>query len=149
MSAARPRVLFVGRSRYRLPLNDWLARKWDAVGDVLDLRIVGSAAPGSVGTDERFRLEAPRSRLDGALFYLRMPARVRRELRAFRPDAVVAADPFVGATVLLGRRLAGSRAKVIVEVHGDWRTFTRGYGSPLRGLLSPLTDRIASEATLL
>ena len=144
MNAARPRVLFVGRSRYRLPLPGWLAGKWDALDDVLDLRIVGSAAPGSAGTDERFRLDQPRSRLDGALFYLRMPRRVRRELRAFRPDAVVAADPFVGATVLLGRRLAGSRATVIVEVHGDWRTFTRSYGSPLRRLLSPVTDRIAT-----
>jgi glycosyltransferase involved in cell wall biosynthesis len=146
VSAARPRVLFVGRSRYRLPLSGWLAQKWDAVGDVLELRILGSAAPGSVGTDERFRLDPPRSRLDGALFYVQLPARVRRELRAFRPDAVVAADPFVGAAVLLGRRLAASRAKVIVEVHGDWRTFTRSYGSPLRRLLSPLTDRIAVRA---
>ena len=45
---------------------------------------------------------------------------------------------------LRGRRLAGSRAKVIVEVHGDWHTFTRGYGSPLRRFLSPASDRIAS-----
>ncbi len=145
---ARPRVLFVGRSRYRLPLPAWLARKWDAVGTVLDFRIVGSAAPGSPVRDERFRLDPPARprRLDGVLFYARLPTRVRGQLRDFQPDAVVAADPFVGAAVLAGRRLAGSQAKVIVEVHGDWRTFTRGYGSPLRRFLSPVSDRVAIYA---
>jgi glycosyltransferase involved in cell wall biosynthesis len=138
-------VLFVGRSRYRLPLPAWLARKWDAVGELVDYRIVGSASPDSRGEDERFRLAPPARprRLDGLLFYVRLPERVRAQLREFRPDAVVAADPFVGAAVLAGRRLAGSRAKVIVEVHGDWHTFTRGYGSPLRRVLSPASDRVA------
>jgi glycosyltransferase involved in cell wall biosynthesis len=141
-------VLFVGRTRYRLPLPAWLARKWDAVGDVVDYRVVGSAADGGALSDSHFRLDRPARprRLDGMLFYARLPTRVRSHLRDFRPDAVVAADPFVGAGVLAGRRLAGSRAKVIVEVHGDWHTFTRGYGSPLRRLLSPVSDRVASFA---
>jgi glycosyltransferase involved in cell wall biosynthesis len=30
-----------------------------------------------------------------------------------------------------------------VEVHGDWRTFPRLYGSPARRLLAPVTDRIS------
>ena len=33
----KTRVLFVGRTRYRLPLPSWLERKWDAVGDALEL----------------------------------------------------------------------------------------------------------------
>ena len=37
------RVLFVGRTRYRLPLPSWLERKWDAVGDALDYRVLASA----------------------------------------------------------------------------------------------------------
>lgn len=141
-----PRVLFVGRPRYTLPLPRWLAKKWDAVGEVLDYRILGAAAPGSPTRDERFRLAPPtRPRfLDGALFHLRLPFRVRRELDAFRPDVVIAGDPYAGAAVLLGRALAHSRTPVIVEVHGDWRTFTRGYGSRLRRVFSPLTDRAAA-----
>ena len=141
----RPRVLIVGRSRYRLPLPPWLARKWDAVERQLDYRILGAADAGSALRAERFRLAAPARprRLDGFLFYLRLPLRVRAELRDFRPDVVVASDPFIGAAVLLGRRLAGVSAPVIVEVHGDWHTFTRGYGSPARRFLSPLTDRVA------
>ena len=130
----RPRVLFVGRSRYRLPLAAWLARKWDAVEEQLDYRILGAAEDGSPTSAERFRLAAPaRPRVaDAPLFYARLPFRVARQLREWRPAAVVAADPFVGAAVLAARRLARSDAKLIVEVHGDWRTFTRGYGSPAR-----------------
>jgi glycosyltransferase involved in cell wall biosynthesis len=50
------------------------------------------------------------------------------------------------AACLVGRALARSRAKVVLDVHGDWRTATRLYGSPARRLLSPLADRIAAAA---
>jgi glycosyltransferase involved in cell wall biosynthesis len=33
---------------------------------------------------------------------------------------------------------------VIVELHGDWRTATRLYGSPLRRALSPLADAVGT-----
>jgi glycosyltransferase involved in cell wall biosynthesis len=35
---------------------------------------------------------------------------------------------------------------VILEVHGDWRTFTRLYGSPKRRLFSPIADFISRFA---
>jgi len=35
---------------------------------------------------------------------------------------------------------------VLVDVHGDWRTSTRLYGSPLRRTLSPVADRVALAA---
>jgi glycosyltransferase involved in cell wall biosynthesis len=140
----RPRVLFVGRNRYRLPLPDWLARKWDAVEHELEFRVLGSAEPGSDGSDGRFALAPPGpGRLDGVLFHLRLPFRVREELRHRPPDAIVAADPFVAAAALAGRALARRRVPLIVEVHGDWRTFTRLYGSGARKALSPLADAIA------
>ena len=144
----RPRVLFVGRMRYRLPLPGWLAKKWDAVEEQLDYRVLAAAENGSPRGAERFRLSAPSRprRLDGILFYLRLPLRVRRELRAFRPVAIFASDPFVGAAALAGRRLGSSRTPVIVEVHGDWRTFTRLYGSPARRLIAMPADRVAVYA---
>lgn len=144
----RPRVLFVGRARYRLPLEPWLAKKWDAVERELDYRILGAAEPGSAVRAERFRLSAPARprRLDGIRFHLRLPLRVAHQLREFRPDAVVAADPFVGAAVLAGRLLARSRVPVIVEVHGDWRTFTRLYGSPARKAIARAADALAVHA---
>ena len=144
----RPRALFVGRMRYSLPLPEWLAKKWDAVERELDYRVVSAAAEGSGPSDDRFHLSRPaRPRLlDGLLFYLRLPLRLRREIREFDPAVIFASDPFLGAAALLGRALARRRTKVIVEVHGDWRTFTRLYGSQARRLVTPLADRLAASA---
>jgi glycosyltransferase involved in cell wall biosynthesis len=145
---ARPRVLFVARMRYRLPLPPWLAKKWDAVEHELDYRVVAAASDDSKATDPRFRL-SPAFRpalLDGVLFYLRLPLRVRKQIRDFRPDAIFASDPMVGAATLFGRAFSRSSTKVIVEVHGDWRTFTRVYGAPARRWLAPLVDRVATIA---
>ena len=54
-----PRVLFVGRGRYSLPLPHSQARKWHALEQVIDYRVLGAAEPGSGGSTERFRLSAP------------------------------------------------------------------------------------------
>ncbi len=142
---SQPRVLFVGRGRHRLPLSPGLAKKWDAVGQQLDYRFLGAAETPNAQSSERFHLSAPMRprRLDGVLFHLVLPFRVRRELSHFRPDAVVAADPFVGAAVLAGRLLGRRRVPVIVEVHGDWRTYTRLYGSPFRQVFARAADALA------
>jgi glycosyltransferase involved in cell wall biosynthesis len=138
---SRPRVLFVSRTRYRLPLDDTLGRKWDALGAELDVRVLASAANGPVD-DGRFRLVASRT----PAFYLRLPFRVARELNSFRPDVIVAQSPYEAAGALAGRRLAGSHARVLLEVHGDWDTATRLYGSPLRRLLEPVSRRASRAA---
>ena len=132
-------MLFVGRTRYRLPLADGLARKWEALAEQLDVRVLASGT----GVDPRFRLVAPRA-LDGLRFYAGLPVRVARELRSFDPDAVIAESPYEAVAVEIARRLTRSRAKLVAEVHGDWRVSTRLYGSPARGLLGPLGDRLAS-----
>jgi glycosyltransferase involved in cell wall biosynthesis len=69
-----------------------------------------------------------------------------RELRAFRPVAVLAQSPYEAVAALVARRLAGVRTAVVLDVHGDWRTFTRLYGSPLRRLAAPLADALAAAA---
>jgi glycosyltransferase involved in cell wall biosynthesis len=71
---------------------------------------------------------------------------VARELRRREPDAVVAQSPYEAAAALAGRALARSHARVVVEVHGDWRTATRLYGSPFRRLLAPVGDRLSLAA---
>ena len=140
----KPRVLFVGRTRYRLPLPSWLERKWSAVGDELDYRVLASAADGA-RSGGRFELIRRAPAGDGLAFYMRLPFRVRRAIRRFRPEAIVAEDPRTATLVMLGRRLAGGpRAKVICEVHGDWRHSTRLYGAGGRRLLTPLVDRLDS-----
>jgi glycosyltransferase involved in cell wall biosynthesis len=136
----RPRVLFVGRTRYRLPPEPRIARKWDALAAEMDVRVVGGGRAAE--DDGRFRLVPGRS----PAFYLSLPLHVARELRAFRPDVVVAQSPYEAAAVLAGRVLARSRARVILEVHGDWDTATRLYGSSLRRFLEPVSRTLARAA---
>jgi glycosyltransferase involved in cell wall biosynthesis len=142
------RVLFVGRTRYRLPLSASLARKFEALGSELDVRVLAAAAPGSPLGDATFTL-VPRLRpevLDGLSFWLTLPVRVARMLRTFRPDAVVCQTAYEAAAALLARRLARVPARIVVEVHGDWRTSTRLYGSRARRLLTGVGDAIAVAA---
>jgi len=137
----------VGRSRYTLPLSESLSRKFDALGRDLDVHVLGTAGGGH-GADARFRLfrPLPLGKLEGAAFYALLPFRVARELRAFRPDAVLVQGGQETSLVLLGRALARSRAKVVLDVHGDWRAPTRLYGSPLRRVFGPLGDALARVA---
>jgi glycosyltransferase involved in cell wall biosynthesis len=132
------KVLFVARGPHRLPLPPDQRRKWDAVRAELDFRVLATGE----GRDAEFRL-VPQ---DGAAFYAALPARIARELRDFRPDAVVAQGAHETAAALAARRLARLDTAVIADVHGDWRAPTRLYGSRLRGLLSPAADRVAESA---
>jgi len=145
----KPRALFVGRTRYALPLAPGLARKWEAIGERLDYRVLGCAEWDGGAGDERFELLRPvhPRRLDGFAFYALLPFRVARSLRRARPQAVFAESPQIGAAVVVGRAFAGRpRAKLVVEVHGDWRYATRLYGSPARKLVSPLSDALSGWA---
>jgi glycosyltransferase involved in cell wall biosynthesis len=146
--AARPRLLLVARGRYELPLDRPLDRKFAALEQEFELRVLASAGSRIESSDARFRLVPPARprRLDGALFYLRLPARVSREIADFRPDAVLVQGTHETAAVLLGRRLARTETPVILDLHGDWRSATRLYGSPLRRLLDPAGDLIAQVA---
>lgn len=142
----KPRVLFVGRTRYRLPLSPSLARKWDALAQELDVRVLATAAAGSPTSDAMFTLVRPLPILDGFVFWLALPARIARMLRAFRPDVVVCQTAYDAAAALVARRFARVPARIIVEVHGDWRTSTRLYGSDARRLVARAGDAIAAAA---
>jgi glycosyltransferase involved in cell wall biosynthesis len=135
----KPRVLFVSRGRIELPLAPWLAAKWDALSEVFDVRALNA---GTGAGDIRFALLPEPS----WAFYPSLPLRVARELHRHPADAVVASDPFVGAAALAGRLIARSRAKVIVEVHGDPGTFTRLYGAGARKAVAGVADRVAQGA---
>jgi glycosyltransferase involved in cell wall biosynthesis len=137
----KPRVLFVSR-RVELPLAPSLVRKWDAIGAEIDYRVL-AAGPGGNGT---FHLAPQLPVLDGPAFFASLPARLTRELRSFRPHAVLAQGAHETAAALAGRTLARLPTSVIADLHGDWRAPTRLYGSRLRGLLNPVADRVAVAA---
>ena len=139
---AAPRVLFVGRGALRAAAADWLAKKWDASRSELDYRVLGAASAAARRADERFRLARPRrprrarrarSSTCGSRSASRREisdVRARRDHRrptrsSARPRSRAGGSP-------------GSRTPVIVEVHGDWRTFTRLYGSRARRLAGPV-----------
>jgi glycosyltransferase involved in cell wall biosynthesis len=144
----KPRVLMVGRTRYQLPLSPSLARKFDALEERLDLRVLASAPRGGTAGDETFSLQrgTPVRALDGALFYGTLPVRIARELRRQRTDAILAQSPYEALAAFAGRGLARSDAAVVVEIHGDWRTWSRLYGSRARAVVAPLADRAALVA---
>ena len=134
----------VGRSRYTLPLSPSLAQKFDALSAELDVRVLASSGGGS-GTDPRFTLVRsirPRA-LDSLAFYALLPFRVARQLRAFRPDAVLAQGAQEAALAVLGRTLARFPTRVIADIHGDPAAPARLYGSPRRKALAPLADALA------
>jgi glycosyltransferase involved in cell wall biosynthesis len=148
MTERRPRVLFVGRARIRFPLEKALERRFDALSGELDWRQLGTAVDGRRPPDARFALARPFPvrHLDGALWYLRLPRRIARELRRFQPDAVIAQGAQETALALLARRLARSQAAIVLDLHGDWRAPTRLYGSSARRLLDPFADALARRA---
>ena len=120
----------VGRSRYSLPLSPSLAQKFDALSAELDVRVLASSGGGR-GTDPRFQLVRPiRPRaLDGAVFYALLPFRVARELRSFKPDAVLAQGAQEAALCVVGRTFARVPTRVIADIHGDPAAPARLYGS--------------------
>jgi glycosyltransferase involved in cell wall biosynthesis len=142
----RARVLFIGNTTFDLPLPPGLARKWDALSEELDLRVI--ARSGTVSApDPRFRLVPTfHPALSGASFYGALPLLVARELRRFHPQAIVTQSPFEAFCALPARAALRPRVKLVTELHGDWRTAPRLYGSPLRRIYAGLADRAAAVA---
>src|SRR5438552_17291761 len=126
----------VARTRYSLPLSPSLERKFAPLRERFELRVLATSADGRAHDDGTFHLVPRLPAADGTLFYALLPLRVRALAREHRPDAIVTQSPYEAALV----RLARPRAKVVVELHGDWRTATRLYGSHVRRALSPLAD---------
>ncbi|MDO9356960.1 MAG: glycosyltransferase family 4 protein [Solirubrobacteraceae bacterium] len=136
---ARPRVLFVGHHKTRLPLTAQDEKKWALLEERLDVRVL--VADGGGPPHPRFvRLRTAWARgLRGAAFYAAIPAAVNREERRFRPDVIVAQSPYEAAMVQLAR----PRVPVICEVHGDWDTAATDYGSSIRDLLAVPAGAVA------
>lgn len=140
--ARRPRALFVGSARYDLPLSPALERKWSAVENHLDLRVIARAGRLQ-DEDDRFRLVSGSvTPLGRAAFYASLPLRVAAEVKRFRPDVVITQSPFEALACLR----VGRRPRLIVELHADWRLAAGMYGSPLRRSYAGLANRAAALA---
>ena len=142
----KPRVLFVSRERFRLPLDETQQRKWSALGDVLEYRVVAAAQAGSPVRTDGFTLAPPARALDGPLYYSRLPWRISRELRAFTPEVAIVQGVHEATAFLAARALARAKTRLVLDVQGDWHAATRLYGSPARRLLNPLGDLMGATA---
>jgi glycosyltransferase involved in cell wall biosynthesis len=139
----RPRVLFVGHGGTPDAVTK---QKWDALEEYLEIRAFVETDDRSARQDDRAIALTPHRRefLRGLTFYARLPGAICREVKRLRPDVIIAQGPYDAIPALLARRLAKARTvPLIVEVHGDWRTATRLYGSRWRRLLSPIGDVLA------
>lgn len=136
---ARPRVLFVGHHKTKLPLAAQDEKKWSLLEERLDVRVL--VADGGGPPHPRFvRLRTGwAGPLRGAAFYAALPAAVDREERRFQPDVIVAQSPYESAMIRLGR----PTAPVICEVHGDWDTAATDYGTAARDLLARPASAVA------
>ncbi len=136
----KPRVLFVGRTRYSAAAPSG-ARAEVRRARGSDSTSACSAAPRPARrptTHLRRSCRRVRPRvLDGPLFYALAPVPHRaRAPRASGRRSSFAQSPFEGAAALLGAaRWRASRRRSWSSVHGDWRASTRLYGSTARGLL--------------
>ena len=104
----KPRVLFVSR-RVELPLSPSLARKWDAIGAELEFRVLA----GGTGSNGAFHLARELPALDGPAFFAALPLRIARELREFKPDAVLAQGAHEMLRVLVDLRLPAGDDKQV------------------------------------
>ena len=85
VAAVKPRVLFVGPTRYELPLSPGLARKWEAIGDVLDYRVLARGQGQRPALPARLRASTPGCRSACGALAARVPA--RRDRRRGSADA--------------------------------------------------------------
>lgn len=146
-AARRPRVVFVGKGGLNPPES--LAAKLTILARYLDATVV-SVRPRTLPPGLPVRTTAfpggPRP-VASALFYGLAPL-LAVFIASRRGGAVVCQSPYEGVGALCARRLlpARIRPRIVVEVHGDWRTATRLYGSRIRRLLAPIADQTASWA---
>ncbi len=145
----KPRVVFLGKTI--TPRSGEAKARYAAIVRHLDPVVVGVGRIGVWAVGRTRVVSFPDLRpgpVGGALFYPLAPlAAVMRSLRR-GGSAIVCQSPYEGAGAIALSRLVPRtwRPAVVIEVHGDWRTATRLYGSDARGALAPFADRIAAWA---
>lgn len=147
-TATRPRVVYIGKGGF------WETSE-ATINELSVLRRHLDIGGVTTGPRSRFPLDArvvtlPDVRpglLGGAFFYSVGPLVALVTARR-QNAAIVAKSPYDAAMVAVARRINPrlQRVPLVVEVHGDWRTASRLYGSRLRLLVAPVADRLAALA---
>jgi glycosyltransferase involved in cell wall biosynthesis len=144
----RPRAVFVGKSRPPdLADGDFLL-KLAAHRPWLDTTLVSAGRPAFARGDGVLSISVPGTGpkpLGSALFYSLGPSVATLLAAGRRPSVVVCKSPYEAFFAIVASRALPRRVRppVQVELHGEWTTASRLYGTGLRRLLSPLADRAA------
>jgi glycosyltransferase involved in cell wall biosynthesis len=147
----RPRMVFLGKSVAPSPPTPSLERKLGILTQCVEPVLVNVGLPGYRWYGRVPAVVFPQLRpplLGGALFYSAAPF-VALALAARRlPSVMMCQSPFDAVIpIAIARALPRSiRPKIVVEVHGDWRSAPRMYGSPARSSISGLSDALAGFA---
>jgi glycosyltransferase involved in cell wall biosynthesis len=145
-----PRVVFLGKTLYPMPLSADLERKFDLIARHVKPTFIGIGAAGNSKARGVRIIRFPHlpSPIGTAIFYSLAPALSLLLAAGRSRDAIVTQSPLEGFGVVLLRGLLPGRLRppLVIEVHGDWRTATTLYGKAWRRPASPFVDRIAQWA---
>lgn len=144
---SRPKVVVVGKSRFRP--GDGQEAKYQALARVANVTIICIGPPGyhAVSGVRVLCMPAiPPSPVGAAFFYAGMCPVAAIHAVSQRASAIICQSPLEASVILLTLRMMPRRRrpKLVVEVHGDWRTATRLYGGRARRLLAPIADRASA-----
>lgn len=144
----KPKAVFVGKTRIGSPPGEDLQKKFAIHSGLLDMTLVSIGDRRVQRISGVLTLSLPPLQpafLGGVLFYLLGPFMAVGLAAGRKRCAIVCQSPFEGFGVVLLLRLLPRRLRprVQVELHGDWSTAPRMYGSRLRGVVAPVSDRVA------
>jgi glycosyltransferase involved in cell wall biosynthesis len=152
LADGRPRAVFLGKNGIPLPLDDDHEEKFAVHSRHLDNVVVCSGPRLRLARTPTARIVTvptggPKV-LSTPFFYTAAPLVALGLASGRGPSAIVCQSPYEAVGVLALRGLVPERRRplVQVELHGDWRTASRLYGSVARKRLSPVADRLASWA---
>jgi glycosyltransferase involved in cell wall biosynthesis len=152
LALTRPRVVFLGKTRVPDGRAEDFDRKMSILANRLEPVLVAvSARWGAARRSGATILMLPDLRpplLGGLFFYTCGPLLALSAACRSRPSAIVCQSPFeaVGINLLRSVLPAALRPPLVVEVHGDWRTAARLYGSSARRWVAPIADALAGWA---
>lgn len=148
----RPRAVFLGASRV-VPADRTLEGRTEVLSRYIRTTIVGIGRPraGHLGVARTIGFpESSRKAVGRGWFYAAGPLVAVALTAGRRRSAIVCQSPHEAiGTVALARLLPGSvRPRVVVEVHGEWRSSAGSNGGSSEDGRALLTDRVAKAALL-
>ncbi len=146
----KPRIVTLGKAGWPEPLTSTVQHKLELLVRHEDPAFVQTGRTGARHAGRARVVLFPKAGpLASVLFYTLAPVVAVGLAASRRPTAVVCQSPFegVGAVTLTRLLPASLRPRVVIEVHGDWTTASRGYADgALRARIAPAADRAARWA---